>query len=81
MQCVGSTVKQEQRSCAAIAASPSPRSAHKHDLQAKLDILEGRQQSEEAYLSSLQELQEAVMSQAGTLQVRQPCTTCWHAPV
>eukprot|EP00285_Hemiselmis_virescens_P012682 CAMPEP_0173393132 /NCGR_PEP_ID=MMETSP1356-20130122/21934_1 /TAXON_ID=77927 ORGANISM="Hemiselmis virescens, Strain PCC157" /NCGR_SAMPLE_ID=MMETSP1356 /ASSEMBLY_ACC=CAM_ASM_000847 /LENGTH=283 /DNA_ID=CAMNT_0014351107 /DNA_START=74 /DNA_END=921 /DNA_ORIENTATION=+ len=37
-------------------------------VQERLDILEGRQQSEEAYLSSLQELQEAVMSQSGTLQ-------------
>ena len=32
-------------------------------VQERLDILEGRQQSEEAYLSSLQELQEAIMSQ------------------
>eukprot|EP00281_Chroomonas_sp_CCMP1168_P020171 CAMPEP_0206221802 /NCGR_PEP_ID=MMETSP0047_2-20121206/5617_1 /ASSEMBLY_ACC=CAM_ASM_000192 /TAXON_ID=195065 /ORGANISM="Chroomonas mesostigmatica_cf, Strain CCMP1168" /LENGTH=317 /DNA_ID=CAMNT_0053644577 /DNA_START=142 /DNA_END=1092 /DNA_ORIENTATION=+ len=34
----------------------------------RLDILEGRQQSEEAYLASLQELQEAVLSQSVTLQ-------------
>lgn len=37
-------------------------------VQERLDILEGRQQSEEAYLSSLQELQEAIMSQGSTLQ-------------
>jgi len=31
-------------------------------------VLEGRQQSEEAYLSSLQELQEAILSQSATIQ-------------
>jgi hypothetical protein len=30
--------------------------------------IEGRQQSEEAYLSSLQELQEAILSQSATIQ-------------
>ena len=33
-----------------------------------MQVLEGRQQSEEAYLSSLQELQEAIMSQSATIQ-------------
>lgn len=37
-------------------------------MQERLEILEGRQQSEEAYLASLQELQEAVLSQSVTLQ-------------
>ena len=34
----------------------------------RLEVLEGRMQSEEAYLTSLQELQEAVISQSGTIQ-------------
>ncbi len=33
-----------------------------------MDILEGRQASEEAYLASLQELQDAILSQSATLQ-------------
>jgi len=37
-------------------------------VQERLEILEGRQQSEEAYLASLQELQEAIVSQSATLQ-------------
>ena len=37
-------------------------------VQERLEVLEGRQQSEEAYLSSLQELQEAILSQSATIQ-------------
>ena len=37
-------------------------------VQERLDVLEGRQQSEEAYASSLKELQEAIESQSFTLQ-------------
>jgi len=37
-------------------------------VQERLDVLEGRQQSEEAYAASLKELQEAIESQSITLQ-------------
>jgi len=34
----------------------------------RLEVLDGRMQGEESYLTSLQELQEAVVSQSGTIQ-------------
>eukprot|EP00802_Teleaulax_amphioxeia_P009538 Tamp_09557.p1 GENE.Tamp_09557~~Tamp_09557.p1 ORF type:complete len:256 (-),score=27.35 Tamp_09557:997-1764(-) len=48
--------------------SPASRTRVQGATSERLEVLEGRMQSEEAYLTSLQELQEAVISQSGTIQ-------------